>query len=157
MAVVAHAEEYEVEARPLRIAEEAAHDRLVVARVRRGVAQALYAVDILRRDGYAREQSLARHAVVALSVVGRDGALVAEEDVNALPRNGGVKLFAREKLVDAARRRASRERDGEGAALFDCFTRESCESLGSHACDSFRVVEDSDAVRLFRVARRAHM
>ena len=61
---------------------------------------------VRRRDARGFEQRLTRHPVVGLRVIGRYGALVAEEDVGARPVDP-----ADEVRVKRARCRSARERD----------------------------------------------
>ena len=69
------------------------------------------------RDGNARQQRLARHAVVALRIVGRDVPLVAPEDVRRGPGNRRAIRRVRigEERVEPPRSGAAGEREGEAA------------------------------------------
>ena len=73
-------------------------------------------VHLIFRDRHMIEPLVSRHLAVALGVVGRQAALVAEVHVPVRPV--GV-LFAQQS-IHAARRVAAGKHDDEFAALFDC-------------------------------------
>jgi len=101
MAVRSQAKEGETELR-LPGCEEAS--QLLLARG--GVAGlARHAVNVRRHEGQERP---ARHVVVGCQVVGRDAALVAEEDLHAIP----VVRLPRQALVDGPGRLAAGKHDG---------------------------------------------
>jgi hypothetical protein len=119
VAVVAEAEEREVEAPPRRaggLAEEGSKELLVRARGRLGLVLAADPVHVRGRDRDAIEERRARHAVVRRRVVGRHAALVAPESVDARPVDARGDFRGREELIEEERRRPAREGDREPLA-----------------------------------------
>ena len=81
-------------------------------------ASGLFAADTVdvRPAAPARvEHRLARHAVVALRMIGRHVALVAPEEMDRVPRQAIAERIARRDAVERARRRAAGERPREAA------------------------------------------
>jgi len=89
------------------------------------------------------EERLAGHAEVAVRVVRRDVALVAEEDMGPLPRDARAERRARvrEQRVEPPRRRPAGERDGEPAAVRDGAGRGIREELGRGVRDGVAICD----------------
>ena len=73
-----------------------------------------HAEDIFGRNRDLRQQRFIHHAIVAVGVIGRDVALIAQEQERAVPVEGCV--LGREESIQTLWGRAARERDGEPAA-----------------------------------------
>jgi hypothetical protein len=56
-------------------------------------------MNLVGLDGCFGEQSFGSHAEVIVGVVGRDVALVAEEEIEIVPGDLGAKRFSGEKSV----------------------------------------------------------
>ena len=68
-----------------------------------------HAVDIVAGDGDARQQGLVGHAVVAVLVVGRDGAFVGEKEVQRAPGDPLAQCGTSQRLEQRPGGPASRE------------------------------------------------
>src|ERR1051326_1020749 len=117
MARLAQAQKNEIEARqgPPGESEEIAQESFVSGGRFRGSALRLDAVDVRRRRRHARKQRLVGHTIVAVGMIGRHRALVAPEEMNAVPRDPRAKFPPGERGVQRARRVPARERDGEAS------------------------------------------
>ena len=82
-------------------------------------------------NAHGVEQRLARHAVIALRVAGRNGTLIAEINFYFIPRET---LGLRQVPVDRARRTATGEHHARPAAVSDGLL----DRLGDVACRDFR-------------------
>lgn len=79
----------------------------------------LHAVNIRQRNGNAQQQLAAGHAVIARGIIGRDGALVAPEDVDLDPIDLTAKLGGGQQAIEFARRGAAGKRHVEAAVAGD--------------------------------------
>ena len=116
----------------------------VVVRGRRVqvAALSLHAVKARVRDRNASEQRLHRHTEVAVGVVGRHGALVAEIDIHAVPVDTTGEVRPRERGVHRSRRRAPRERDGALPAGEEHICHRLRQPRGGAARQRFRGLDD---------------
>src|SRR5438270_12647828 len=84
MAVLTQAQQDQVKAR--RLARDGMEEfaQLIFIILGGGFRRKLGAetMDVFRRDGHPREQGLIRHAIVAVRMVRRDGALVAKKEMD---------------------------------------------------------------------------
>src|SRR5579862_3772246 len=88
-------------------------------------------MDVGVRHRHLRQQSGAGHAVVAFGIVGRDEALVAPEQMHALPRRPLAILVRRQELEQRFRRRTAGERDAQLAGfLGDALDQPVRDTLG---------------------------
>src|SRR5579872_160992 len=75
------------------------------------------AENIFRRNRQFREQSLIRHAVVAVRAIRRDMTLVAPEEKHFAPVQSRSKVCG-QFLMEATRRRSTRQNDSEVTVSF---------------------------------------
>ena len=138
VAVFAQAEEHEVE-----FADGSERQRVLPRRLH-GPELGRDRVYLRRRNRYMVEPGRRGHAGIALGVVGRRTALVAEED---LPRRPVGRRFA-QQLVDTARRSAAGEDEGRSsrARQWHACPRRQCGRPRSRAAPPDRACGASGAV-----------
>jgi hypothetical protein len=107
-------------------------------------------------DGDVVEEHLAGHLVVRVLVVGRDGSLVTEEDVDPAPVYP-VGVVSGQYTVHSLRCRAAGEHDGETPALLDGLPGLRRELARGGRGELFETPVDVDAQRssISTAARRA--
>jgi len=81
-------------------------------------------MNILRRHRNFGEQCFVRHPIIAVNVVGRDGAFVAPEKMHARPIDLRRKFRRGKQGVQIAGGRAAGQRDGKFSIDVDRIARE---------------------------------
>src|SRR5690349_11144179 len=150
MTVRPHAKQDQVEARELFIgqAENFGQRSVVLSGSSSGIpVLSMNAMNILCRNGNPRDHRFIRHAVVAVSVIRRNMALVAPEEVDLSPGDLRSNVFLRalrQQRIKHLWGAASRERNHECSLTLDRFTGEFYEFVSSRLGYCICVGEDAD-------------
>ncbi len=117
MPIIAHAQKGQVRAAGL--TEALLEQPAVLEGSLIGIDLPTHAMDVLRRNRHFAEQGEVRHVEIALGRIGRDGAFVAEEDLDAWPIDTPTIDLTGEQFVERPGGRTAGERQGETAGMRD--------------------------------------
>src|SRR5215213_1732746 len=132
MPILSHTEQHHIEARnPAGLGEELAQQRFVGGgRFPRGFRSRVPGVDVARWNRHEIEKPAPGLARVALRRPEGNPALIAPENMNAIPGNPRAVRFARQDSAHLARRGAAGECDEGVPMLGDCLFDRACEVPG---------------------------